>query len=107
MENINELLTSEQMQMLMIDLSHQDIVTLFLMNEDDRYHFFVEKFNAYSDKHCDYQSSFNYTLDKYYELLSAHDPDCDKYLDLLRSFLERMQHFIDYMKIYNILLTHV
>lgn len=107
MENIKDLLTSEQMEMLMNDLSHQDIVALFFMNEEDKYHFFVEKFNEFSNRHCDYLSEFNKIHDKFLELESSHKPECFDYFDLLESCFKQMLCCYDYTKIYEILLNNV
>lgn len=107
MDNINELLTSEQIEMLMNDLSHQDIVALFLMNEEDKYHFFVEKFNEFSNRHRDYSSEFDRIHDIYLELKASHKPERLDYFDIQDSCFEQMLRCYDYIKIYEILLTHV
>lgn len=107
MENINELLTSEQMDMLIHDLGYSDIVALFLMNEDDKYRYFAEKFNFYSNKHSEYVSKYNLISGHYLELKAAHKPEGFSYLDLQDSCFQYVDRFYNFMKIYEILLTHV
>ena len=100
MENIKDLLTSEQMDMLIHDIGYSDIVALFLMNEEDKYRYFVEKFNEFSNRHGEYLSKFNIIHEKYLELESSHNPERDTYSYLQHSLLENMQRCNDFMKIY-------
>lgn len=107
MKNVNEILTDEQIGMLMNELSNNDLVALFFMNETEKIDILSARRNVWSSK-CNY---FN----KFFDDLVSKQPLYDgasidevrSYSEELHSLLLSIQHCADLVSIYDILLENI
>ena len=100
-------LTSEQVDMLMEDLSNVESVALFLMNDDDKYTFFSKKFHQFSDLYNKFSSDVEKYHAEFLNFQAAGNPDFEKFMDLQHRAFEHMMRCSNYKKIYELLLDTI
>lgn len=107
MKNVNEILTDEQIGMLMSELSNNDLVALFLMNEEEKLDYFRDCRNVWVSNYDVYNKQFDELAE---ESLYYKASDRSKYLDYcerMHSLFINMQHCSDFIRIYDILLDNI
>lgn len=107
MKNVNEILTDEQIGMLMSEISSNDMVALFLMNEEEKLDYFRDCRNGWVSNYDGYNKQFDNLAEQslYYKV-----SDKSKYLDYcerMHSLFINMQHCSDFIRIYDILLDNI
>lgn len=106
MKNVNEILTDEQIGMLMSEISSNDMVALFLMNEEEKLDYFRDYRNVWFSNYDGYSKQFDELAEESYYKAS----DRSKYLDYcarMHSLFLNMQHCSDFIKIFDILLDNI
>ena len=107
MKNVNEILTDEQIGMLMTEISNNDMVALFLMDEDEKIDYFRNYLSVWSSNYDGYFVKFNALHE---ESLKYKDSDKSKYLDYcerMHDLFLNMQRCDDFIKIYYILIDNI
>lgn len=107
MKNVNEILTDEQIGMLMSEISSNDMVALFLMNEEEKLDYFRDYRNVWVSNYDGFNKQFDILVE---ESLYYKASDRSKYLDYcerMHSLFLKMQHCSDFIKIYDILLDNI
>ena len=107
MKNVNDILTDEQIVMLMSELSHNDLFALFFMNETEKIDYFIDYRNVWVSNFDGYYKHFVKLAE---ESLYYKASDRSKYLDYcerMHSLLINMQHCLDFIIIYGILLNNI
>lgn len=107
MKNVNEILTDEQIGMLMSEISSNDMVALFLMNEEEKLDYFRDCRNVWVSNYDGYNKQFDKLAE---ESLYYKASDRSKYLDYferIHSLFINMQHCSDFIRIYDILLDNI
>lgn len=107
MKNVNEILTDEQIGMLMSEISSNDMVALFLMNEEEKLDFFRDYRNVWVSNNDSYNKQFDILAE---ESLYYKASDRSKYLDYcerMHSLFLNMQRCSDFIRIYDILLDNI
>ena len=107
---LKDILTGEQIDMLKSDLSDNDLFTLFLMNEEEKHNFFRNYRSTWLARYDSYLATFNALYDKYCEYKSSDSFEksvCFCFCDILYSFSFYMQHCVDLVRIYDILLDFI
>ncbi len=107
MVNVNDFLTDEQIGMLISELSNNDLVALFLMNDEEKFDYFRDYRNVWVSNYDGYNKQFDKLAE---ESLYYKASDRSKYLDYcerMHSLFINMQHCSDFIRIYDILLDHI
>lgn len=107
MKNVNEILTDEQIGMLMSEISSNDMVALFFMNETEKIDYFRDYRNVWVSNFDGYNKQFVKLVE---ESLYYKASDTSKYLDYcerIHSLFINMQHCSDFIRIYDILLDNI
>lgn len=106
MVNINDFLTDKQIEMLLNDIGSNDLVALFFMDD-------TEKFDYLSIRKNLWFSKYNY-YNKFFDQFSEKQALFEVNIDAYRSFCEELdslvlsiQHCVDLMSVYQILLDHI
>ena len=107
MKNVNKILTDEQIGMLMNEISSNDMVALFLMDEDEKIHYFRNRFSFWSSIHDGYSILYNVLHE---ESLKYQDSDVSKYFDYcdrMHDLFLKMQRCDAFIEIYYILIDNI
>ena len=107
---LKDILTGEQIDMLKRNSAHRSLFTLFLMNEEEKHNFFRNYRSTWLARYDSYLATFNALYDKYCEYKSSDSFEksvCFCFCDRLYSFSVYMQHCVDLVRIYDILLDFI
>ncbi len=107
MVNVNDFLTYEQIGMLINEISSNDMVVFFFMDDREKIDYLLNRKKVWSSSYDYYNKQFDAFS---HESLLYKDSDKEKYLSCCESmhslFLD-MQHCTDIARIYDILLEHI
>ena len=107
MKNVNEILTDEQIGMLMSEISSNDMVALFFMNEEEKLDYFRDYRNVWVSNYDGYNKQFDKLAEESYFYKFS---DKSKYLDCcdrMYSLFIDMQRCSDFIIIFDILLDNI
>lgn len=107
---LKDVFTGEQIDMLKSDLSDHDLFTLLFLNDEEKHNFFRNYRSTWLARYDSYLATFNALYDKYCEYKSSDSFEksvCFCFCDRLYSFSVYMQHCVDLVRIYDILLDFI
>lgn len=107
MKNVNEILTDEQIGMLMSEISSNDMVALFLMNEEEKLDYFRDYRNVWVSNYDDYNRQFDILSEKSFDCKFSDRSMYLDYCERMHSLFINMQHCSDFIRIYDILLDNI
>ena len=107
MVKVNDFLTGKQVEMLLDEISSNDLIALFFMS-------YMEKIDVLSARRNVWSSKYNY-FNKFFDVLESKQPLYDgasidevrSYSEELHSLLLSIQHCADLVSIYDILLENI
>lgn len=107
MVNVNDFLTYEQIGMLINEISSNDMVVFFFMDDREKIDYLLNRKKVWSSSYDYYNKQFDAFS---HESLLYKDSDKEKYLsccESMHSFFVDMQRCLEFIRIYDIILDFI
>lgn len=104
---LKDILTGEQIDMFKSDLSDNDLFTLFLMNEEEKYNFFRNFRSTWLAKYDEYLTRFNYLYEESLKFKNSDKVKHIGYCDRAHSVFLDMDRCMNFVRIYDIILDFI